>query len=238
MIRCLLIDPGKTILDALQKYIRDIPGFLVCGACRTIPAARLLLREEKPGLFILDINLPGAADFLRDRPGGSCVILLSHNAAFALESYEFGACDYLLKPLVLPRFLKALEKAESHLQAAAVKLLPAEKSREYFFVRSAHKFEKINRDEILYIEGMQNYITIQLEHKKVITYSSLKNIETYLPEYEFLRVQRSFIISVPKIDSIERDEVVIGKKRIVISRSLKEHVLQVILNDCYYKHQA
>ena len=164
---------------------------------------------------------------------GKTLIVAAATPQHAVEAFELGATDYLLYPFLLPRFAKACEKARNAFSAPL-----ASNGSDYFFVKTESRFERINRSEILYIESLQNYIVIQTSTKKVITYSSLKSIESYLSKEDFLRVQRSFIISLAKVEQVSSEDVVIGTTSIPISRGIRDTVLRIILQNRLYQFQC
>jgi DNA-binding LytR/AlgR family response regulator len=162
---------------------------------------------------------------------------------YALESYELDVIDYLVKPIPFDRFLKAVNKAKELFdlknkpetpnlptQLSIIENTPIqpETPTDYFFVKTDSRYEKIFLKDILYVEALQNYVTIQCDKEKITTYVTLKIIEDYLPPQQFLKVQKSFIVALSKIDGIEGMELHIGKHRIPISRQLKEEVMEVI----------
>lgn len=236
-MNCIIIDNKKSA-DVLKKYICNSPDLQLLAACENIRSAEQLLEEQTPDLIFMDIELPGksAHDFIKASQGKYNIVITTSEKHYAFEAFELGVTDYLLKPFLFERFLKAVNKVKHHLQPIIT--LPLETNANYFFVKSDNRFEKIDMKGILYIEGLQNYITIQTETKKVITYSSLKSIESYLSENEFLRIQKSFIVSIAKIDRIDSDDVVIGKTSIPISRAIKGEVLRTILNNRLYKYEC
>jgi len=234
-MNCIIIDTKKPT-EALKKQIATVPGLQLLAVCENILSAKQLLLDHKPDLIFIDIDLPGGYEFIKTLQGKHHIVITTASTTHALEAFDIGATDYLVKPFTDERFLKAMGKIKIESQPATV--TPPENTANYFFVKSDNRFEKIEMKGILYIEGLQNYITIQTETKKVITYSSLKSIESYLSEKEFLRVQKSFIVSISKIDRIDSDDVVIGKTSIPISRAIKGEVLRTILNNRLYKYEC
>jgi two-component system LytT family response regulator len=239
ILNCIIIEDEKPASELLSGYIREVPGLSLAGVFEDVVSASAFLNAEKIDLIFLDINLPkiNGVDFLKTIQGKYHVILTTAYANYAVQAFDFDAEDYLLKPVSFERFLQAVNKTIGRMKNP-VQEKQNEAGPDYFFVKSENKYEKINTDDILFIEALQNYIIIQTESKKVITYSSLKSIESYLPEKAFIRIQKSFIVSVSKIDKIDGEEVVIGKTVIPISRSLKDEVLKFILNNRLYRYKG
>lgn len=237
-MNCIIINSNKTDCALLAEYIAKTQRLNLTGIFTDVVTAAKALYSHNPGLVFMDIEEQGAVAFIERLNAGQKLIVISSSPADALQAFDLGATDYLLKPVSYDRFVKAISKIKSDHATNDVKPVHENDDPEYFFVKADNKFEKIHRKEILYIEGLQNYITIQTATKKVITYSSLKSIENYLSEKEFLRVQKSFIVSISKIDSIDSDDVIIGKTSIPISRAIKENVLKTILSNRLYKYQC
>lgn len=239
ILNCLIIEDEKPASELLKGYVDDVPWLSLAGVCEDVIGATQILNETKIDIIFLDINLPkiNGIHFLKNIQGKYGVILTTAYHDYAVQGFELDASDYLLKPVTFERFLKAVNKTRERLKTSKP-LLISESEQDYFFVKADNKYEKINKPEILYVEGLQNYITIQTFTKKVVTYSTLKSIETYLSEKEFLRVQKSFIVSISKIDRIDGDDVIIGKTVIPISRALKDEVLKTILNNRLYKFRG
>ena len=239
MLNCLIIEDEKPASDLIKDYIESIPGLKLVAVCEDVMSATQILSEQQIDIIFLDINLPkiNGMDFIKTIHKKYHVVITTAYDNYAIQGFELDVIDYLLKPISLERFLKAVNKVMSSIKGEP-HLSQTEIGNDYFFVKSDNKYEKIAIQEILYIEALQNYIVIHCADKKVITYSSLKSIESYLPAKEFLRVQKSFIVSVAKIDRIESDDIVIGKTFIPISRSLKEDVMNSILNNRLFKHKS
>lgn len=235
-MNCLIIEDEKPASDLLRGYIENLPGFHLVAECGDVMSAAQILAENPVDIIFLDINLPklNGMDFLKTIHGKYGVIITTAYDNYAVMGFDLDVCDYLLKPVSFERFIKAVNKTRDILRNNLAKP-HEENSNDYFFVRSENKYEKIVVNDILFVEGLQNYITIQTVNKKVITYSSLKSIESYLSAKEFLRVQKSFIVAISKIYKIDGDDLLIGKTAIPISRSLKDEVMNTILNTRLYR---
>ena len=240
-INCLIIDDEPFARQGMEEYISDISFLNIVGKCENALKAHEALTVGNVDLMFLDIQMPRLTglDFLKNLKNPPMAILTTAYPQYALESFALDVLDYLVKPIPFDRFLKAVNKAKElfDLKNKAQNepivqnmLISAENTEGgYFFVKNENKYEKIFFDDILYVEALQNYVTIHCKKERITTYLTFKAIEEYLPVDQFLKVQKSFIVSLPKIDSIEGSEIRIGAHRVPISRQFKDAVLEKIL---------
>jgi len=215
-----------------MEYVSEI-GFLeLKGQGESAQAAIVLLSAENIDLIFLDIQMPRLTgiEFLKTLPNPPMIIFTTAYSEYALQSYELNVIDYLVKPIPFERFLKACNKAKDFHDLKQAGNRAFTKTEEYFFIRCEDRFEKIIYNELLYIEAMENYVIFHTGTGKLISYLTLKAVESYLPN-TFLKVHKSFIISIPKIESIDADGIIIQGKSIPISRALKEEVNNRIVNN-------
>lgn len=236
-LKCLVIDDEPIARQGLQEYIGEIDFLSLVGSCENAIKAAQLLNEQKIDLIYLDIHMPKVSgiEFLKTLRTPPMVILTTAFPDYAIEGYSLDVIDYLVKPVTFERFLKATQKA---FEVAALKRIATgqrNQMQEYFFVKADGKYEKINFSDILYVEALQNYVVIHTREKKLITYVTLSGIEGQLPEELFIKVHKSFIISIPHIRSIDGSEILIGTARIPISRNLKENVVARIIGNNLFK---
>jgi DNA-binding LytR/AlgR family response regulator len=191
-------------------------------------------------LVFLDVQMPviNGIDFLKSAPYEPMVIITTAYPSYALEGYQLDVMDYLVKPITFRRFLSAVNKARDYhqlrsLQNSADGTRPEE--TDYFFVKCGHRYERIYFAEILFIEALQNYVTIYTSKEKYITLLNLKSVEEKLDNKIFMRVHKSYIVSIPKIDSIESNDIFIQKYQIPISRQFREDVIEKVVNDKLWK---
>ena len=219
-IRCIIVDDEPLAREGLERLVNEA-GFLELAAlCGSAMEANRVLSEEQIDLMFLDIQMPRmrGTDFLRTLEVKPQVIITSAYADFALEGFELNVLDYLLKPITPERFLKAANRAREVLT----------KGGDYFFVRSGNGFEKITFDELLFIEAAQNYCALHTTRGKFLTLSTIHALEEQLPSERFLRVQKSYIVSVQKIHSVNALELTIGEHRIPVSKNYKEALLALV----------
>jgi two-component system LytT family response regulator len=229
-IRCLIVDDKPLAIDILADYVRKTP-FLELAASTTNPIEGLtIVREQKIGLVFLDIQMPelNGLNFIKIAGDQCKVILTTAYSEHALEGYEHDVVDYLLKPISFERFYKAAEKARRLLEGKPGAENDRPKAPEYLFVKTEHRIQKINLDDILFIEGLQNYIDINTRDGHVLSLQPLKKMEEQLPAKDFVRVHRSFIIALKHINSIERSRIKIGDRLIPVGENYREGFFRLI----------
>jgi DNA-binding LytR/AlgR family response regulator len=240
MIRCIIVDDEPLALHVLEDYISKIP-FLQLVKSTTNPIEALTLVQEKEAdLVFLDVQMPELTgiQFLKIANGKAKVILTTAYPQYALEGYELDVIDYLLKPIAFERFYKAAQKAQAILQPAAVKpVAVAETSpqkpqqeflSDFIFVKTEHKIQKVYLNDILFIEGLKDYISIFTPAERIITLQNMKKMEDALPTKYFIRVHKSYIVSINKIDSIERSRIFIGDKIIPVGDTYRDEFFKII----------
>lgn len=229
-IRCLIVDDKPLAIDILSDYVGKI-SFLELEATTTNPIEGLrLVSEQKIDLVFLDIQMPelNGLNFIK-LAGDQCkVILTTAYPEHALDGYEHDVVDYLLKPISFERFYKAAVKARRLLEGKSGTITSEAKSKEYLFVKTEHRIQKINLDDILFIEGLQNYIDINTPDNHVLSLQPLKRIEEQLPGKDFVRVHRSFIVALKHVNSIERSRISIGDRIIPIGENYRDVFFKLI----------
>jgi DNA-binding LytR/AlgR family response regulator len=234
MIRCIAIDDEKLALDLIEDDILKVPFLQLVKKCRSAIEALDVLQAEKIDLIFLDIQMPDISgiQFLKSLPHKPLVIFTTAYEKYALEGFELDVVDYLLKPYSFERFLKAVNKVQEHLSVQEKNQeQTAEEisfSNQFIFVKSDYKLVKIEISEIQYIESLKDYVKIVIGDKPVVTLSSMKAIEEKLIAPDFIRVHRSFIVNIRKIQYIHRNFVKVGEKEIPIGDNYKDNFLQII----------
>jgi DNA-binding LytR/AlgR family response regulator len=226
-IRCLIIDDEPLAQRVIEKYAENVSFLEVVGKCNSALEAFDLMHSHEVDLIFLDINMPklSGIDFLKTLKHPPLVIITTAYAEFAIQGFELDVLDYLMKPFAFDRFYKAVQKAEEMLRTReAVPSESKEVDRQdgsYLFIKSSKKTYKVNLDEILYIEALGDYVKIYTTERMIVSYQSLKNIESMLPSAAFPRIHKSFIIALSRIDLIEGNQVKIRERMIPIGTNFK-----------------
>ena len=219
MIRCVITDDEPIAQNILESYLSKIPNVHLISKCNNAKETKLILESEPIDLLFLDIQMPEITglDFLKTLENPPLVIFTTAFSEYALESYELNAIDYLLKPISFDRFETALNKAISRLENTTDLV-----EKEYFFVKDSDALIKIYFNDILYIEGLKDYVKIiRKELKTIVTLSTMKNMEDVLPN-QFKRVHRSYIINTSKINAISGYSIQVESVVIPVGKSYKE----------------
>lgn len=237
-LRCIAVDDERLARKLLEENIRQLPFLELVKSCKNAFEAMEVLQEEDIDLMFLDIQMPGLLgtkflESLREKP---MVIFVTAYANYAVESYELDVVDYLMKPVSLERFTKAAYKAldtyrNKHQAPPPTPDTPSsESSSNSFFVNVEYALVKVDIEDITHIEAMKDYVKIYLQSaaKPVITKSTMKAIEEKLPDKQFLRVHKSYIIALDKIESIRSHQISIGQHEIPVSESKMEELLDRI----------
>lgn len=236
MINCIIVDDEQHAIDILVHYVNQTPHLQLEGTFTNPIEALQAVASQKVDLIFLDIQMPelSGMDFIKAINRRAKVILTTAYSEFALESYELDVVDYLLKPIRLPRFLQAVQKAVKEIEEASDEKNNITDASDYVFVKteSKGKLLKINLNEIDYIEGMKNYVAIYCGEKKTLVYTSMKDLEERLSKKQFIRVHKSFIIPIGKITGIEGNLLRLKNvaAEILIGENYKPDLMDIIRN--------
>ncbi len=239
-INTIIIDDEPLARKGLKEYINEVEFLHLAGEYDDALKAISVLNAQDIQLILLDIQMPrlNGLDFLKALAHPPLVIITTAYPQHALEGFDLNVLDYLVKPISFNRFLKAVMKAREHYD----KHKNTSKSQQangnnddYFFIKSDGRIIKILYADILFVEALQNYVTIHTTQKKYITYLTFKSVEDALPKEQFVKVHKSFIVQISKVNSIEGNILYIHEHEIPVSRNLKDEVMQKILVDKYLK---
>ncbi len=224
-INCLIVDDEPLALDLIESYINKTPFLELKGRCGNAFEAMAVLNRDKIDLVFLDIQMPDMSgmEFSKTLAPDIKIIFTTAFREYAFEGFKVNAVDYLLKPFNYAEFLKASNRAAERFNLQSKKREIPHKDH-FMFVKSEYKQIKINLDEVLYFEGLKDYVKIWLtsQPKPILTLMSLKILEQELDPGKFMRIHRSFIAALNKIESIERSRVIINKESITIAEQYKE----------------
>jgi len=232
-VTCIIVDDEPMALNLVESYVEKTPFLELKKKCSSAIEAMEFIKTTPVDLLFLDIQMPDLTgiEFSKMLPKESRVIFTTAFDQYALEGFKVEALDYLLKPFDYAEFLSAANKASTWFSLIKDKQEPViSNEKEFLFVKSEYKQLRIKLADVLYFEGLKDYIKIWLKDnpKPVLTLMSLKSLEEELPESQFMRVHRSFIVSLKNIKVIERSQIIINKQRITISDHYKPKFLEFI----------
>lgn len=228
-VNCIAIDDEPLALSKLEGFIGKVPGLNLVRTFENAIEAFSWLKQNKADLIFLDIQMAQLTgiQFLEISDSKYDVIITSAYEQYALKGYELNVVDYLLKPYSFQRFMKAVNKVMESNSKKEQKLAPPEKGKS-IFVKTEYRLERVDLDEILYIEGMKDYLRIVCQNRKIMTLQNFSQIEKMIPAESFCRVHKSFIVAIGKIISVERGIIRISDKRIPVSNTYRDTFLQKI----------
>lgn len=239
---CLIVDDEILAQRLLEDYVLKMPQLHIVAKCSNALSALEILQKENIDILFLDIQMPDLTGIellkiIKNRPA---VILTTAYSDYALEGFQLDVLDYLLKPIAFERFVQAVNKAcewanykntlsSSNQMQQLTSETKADKPKvRHLFVKSDYKQIKILFDDILYVEGLREYVSIFTKDKRIITLETMKNMEIILPHDEFLRIHKSYIVNLQKIDAVNGNMLEVGKEKIPIGKSYKEEVMKVL----------
>jgi DNA-binding LytR/AlgR family response regulator len=228
MINCIVVDDEPIARKGLLEHINRIDFLTPVAECRSAMEAAACLHDKKVDLIYLDIQMPDLTgiDFIKNSGPLPPVILTTAFPEYAVEGFELDILDYLLKPVSYPRFLKSAFRAQEFISMKTMTGAPV--TEDFFFIKCNQKIEKILMADVLYIEGMSNYIIVHTAQKKYIAYLTFKGIEEKLPDHLFIRIHKSFLVSISAVQSIDANEVKLGSIMLPLSKVYKEQVMNRI----------
>lgn len=229
-MKCTAVDDEPFALDLIKDYVRRTP-FLELAECFSNPFRALDYLNKSPAdLLFLDINMPelSGIQLYKSLPSPPMVIFTTAYPEFAAESYEYNAIDYLVKPIRYERFLKAVNKASGKASATVLHTSgnvneDAYNQKEYLMIKSGNSLVKVLPDDIQFIEAAGNYMCFHVKGKKLMSLLNMKDVLEMLPSKDFVRIHKSYIISMKHLDAIEKHDVVIAGKQIPVGITFREH---------------
>lgn len=214
MIKTIIVDDEPLAQDILEAHISNLPELELVAKCSNAMEANQALRDNDIDLMFLDIQMPQltGVEFLRSLSNPPMVIFTTAYAEYAVEGFNLEALDYLLKPISFERFMKAANKAVEKHSASCTSSTTSDSGEDFFFVKSDKKMMKVYYRDILYIEGLKDYVIIRTETGRVITLQTMKSLVEKLPSDMFQRIHRSYILNLTKIKAIEGNMVEVTEK--------------------------
>jgi DNA-binding LytR/AlgR family response regulator len=216
VLTCIIVDDEPPAVRILEKYAAQLPNLECVGTTSKAIEALQLVALHHPDMLFLDIQMPELtgielSTLLKDKVK---IIFTTAYAQFALEGYELNVVDYLLKPVSFDRFIKAVEKVDSQIKSAGRKEDPPE-TDDFFFVKTdgKNRFAKVRLNDIYYLESIKNHVILHTKTDRIVTYNTLKYYEENLPSNQFVKIHKSFLVSLNKIEKTDTNEVwVLGKE--------------------------
>lgn len=231
MIKCLIVDDEPLAREAIRVYIEKLPELEIVTECENALQAMSFLRRKHIDLIFLDIEMPeiSGIEFLQMLKAVPGVIFTTAYRNYAVEAFDLDVIDYLLKPISFDRFVAAINKYfERTNKPVHTKAELKEDTVKYLNVKADRKTYKIDINTILYIESLKDYVKIVCENKTLLTHDSLSNLEEYLAESGFIRIHRSYLLAINKINSFDAESVFLKNKELPISRTYKKSVLKIL----------
>lgn len=228
LITCIITDDEPFARKGLQGYVDKTSFFDLKAQCEDAMELSEVLAKQPVDLLFLDIQMPHltGVEFIKSLQNPPKVIFTTAFKEYATDGFDLDVLDYLLKPISFERFMKAAFKAKDYFDQKGSSGIEVG----YIFVKSEGKLEKVVFDEVLFVQGMENYVVIQTVNKKIITHSTLKAFGERLPQRKFLQTHKSYYVAYDKVTSIDGNMLDVGTHQVPISRQLREQVMQLLIN--------
>jgi len=230
-IKCIIVDDEPLSRELLENHIERIPFLDLVKSCADAFDAIDVLQTETIELLITDIQMPriNGLELIKSLSNPPFIIFATAFSNYAIEGYDLNAVDFLLKPISFERFLKAINKAKKDIDQKSGENVAANNKQQvqHLFVKDGLRLSKILFEDILYVEGMKDYIKIVTKQKNIVTYMRMKSIEEVLPENQFIRIHKSYIIHIPAIKSVLGNSIeLVNNESIIISKQHKQELIE------------
>jgi DNA-binding LytR/AlgR family response regulator len=229
-IRCLIIDDEPPAREIIRRYLEQVPSLQLAGECANAMQAFALLRQQPVDLMFLDIRMPqlNGNEFLKTLKNPPKVIFTTAFPEYALEGYELDVLDYLVKPIQFERFLKAVNKIYQPVPSRQEPTIDEKKTESFVYFRADRKMIKVMLQDIFYFESMKDYVKIFTANGMIITKQSISSVEAMLPEKDFIRSHRSYIVSARHIKSFTSELIEINNTEIPIGKLFRNEVMKTL----------
>lgn len=230
-LKCLIVDDEPIAIKGVVNFINQLDFLEVADTCTSALKATEILKSKDIDLMFLDINMPvlSGLGFLESLEKPPLTILTTAHSNYALEGFRLNVVDFLLKPLEFQRFFQAANKAHHLFQSHITLEKKKEVTDSDMYIRQGDTFQRIIREDILFIEGMQNYLKLHFKKETLIIHQTMASLEEMLPKDSFFRIHQSYLINTHKIDAISGGRVLIGGKQLPVSRHRKEDLLKTVV---------
>lgn len=229
----IVVDDEFPARELLREYVSKIPSLNLLATCSNVVEALKVMADNRPDILVLDIQMPEITgfEFAKTLENKTGVIFTTAYSDFAVDAFSIGAADYLLKPFGFERFQQAIDKAQNNLSAqngdkTNDATTVSEPTRDFIMVKADYKLYKINYDDILYIEGQHEYVTFHTKQQRVTALFSLKDLESMLPSTKFIRIHKSYIISLDHIQDIEKNSVTVAGTQLTIGGNHRDELMR------------
>lgn len=233
-MRCIVIDDEPLARECITNYIDQIDMLTCVGTGTSALDIPRILEKSDVDLLFLDVQMPlmNGLEYLKSNPNAPMTILTTAFPNYAIDGFNLNVLDYLLKPISFNRFFTAITKARHQYQLINNGIAPLkEEESGCFFIKCDGKYKKINHHDILFVQAMQNYVIIQTVKRKYVTLLFLKNVQEKLSQDAFIRVHKSYIVAIDKIEGVAQHELQIGAHKIPLSRNYRKEVVPKIIGD-------
>lgn len=232
-MKCIVVDDEALARKLLEKYISQIPNLELVATCKNPMEAAAVLQKEQVDVMFLDIQMPQITgiSFLKSLNQKPYVVFTTAYEQYALEGYALDVVDYLLKPFSFERFFQAVNKVSERLQSSQPIIAEAktvENTKDYILVKSEHRVHRLKYSEVDYIESMQAYVAFHINGKRILSLNTMKKLVQQLPTDQFIRIHKSYIVAIDKVELLEGNQVIIGKSKLPIGASYRSKVMKGI----------
>lgn len=227
-IKCLIVDDEPLAINVIKNHLTAFDDLEVMGSCGDAVEAFNFIKAQPADLIFLDINMPelNGMEFIRSLEKPPLVIITTAYREYAVEGFELNVFDYLVKPISFPRFVKAVDKVLEHFQIKGSK---GSDENDYIFIKVDKKIVKVYYNDILYVESLKDYVRVVTKTENHITHQNLGTFTASLPETQFIRIHRSYTISLDKIKALDGNDIEITNKKIPIGRNYQAEIKKRIL---------
>ena len=233
-IHCIIVDDEPIAREIMESHLKKIDSIQIEASCKNALEAFNIINSKKVDLVFLDINMPDISglSFAKSINRNIKIIFTTAYREYAVDGFDLQAVDYLLKPISFERLLQAVNKyfGETQVTEQEIAEETEEDKSDFIFVRSDRKMIKVNFADILYVESLSDYVKIHLDDRTVVTRETITSIEGKLPQKDFIRTHRAYIVSIPKLDSFTNEYVEVGRKMVPVSRTYKNTVMDILEN--------
>ncbi|MDU1890305.1 MAG: LytTR family DNA-binding domain-containing protein [Dysgonomonas sp.] len=230
-LKCLIVDDELIAIKVIISNIEKLDFLVVEATCASALEAAVVLKEKEIDLMFLDINMPDLSglEFLESLDKAPLTIFTTAYSEYALEGYRLNVVDYLLKPISFQRFFQAATRAHDIFESHLLPQSSGEESKSDMYIRQGDSFIRIVWEDILYVEGMQNYLKLYMADQSYVIHQTMTSLEEILPKESFFRIHRSYLVNISKIDTITGGRLFINKKELPISKQRKDELLNTVV---------